>query len=119
MLALVLARAESGRRDRARPAADRGVDDAAIVEVDHALVTAELRCHAEHARLPAQVEELEDVVDAELLERSLDRHGQLASREAKMCCRSCAVRISRRARFANSPDGEMSMTRRHWSMASG
>src|SRR5256885_9876266 len=38
-------------------------------------VVTQLGGDAQHARLAAQVEQLEDVVDAELAERSLDRHG--------------------------------------------
>jgi len=30
--------------------------------------------HAQHSRLPAQIEQLEDVVDAELAEWSFDRY---------------------------------------------
>src|SRR5256885_11605433 len=38
-------------------------------------VVTQLGGDTQHARLAAQVEQLEDVVDAELAKRSLDRHG--------------------------------------------
>ncbi len=41
-----------------------GVDDASRIEVHDTFVVAQLRRNAQHARLPAQVEQLEDVVDA-------------------------------------------------------
>ncbi len=39
---------------------------------------AHLRRDAQHSRLSAEIQQLEDVVDAELAKRSLDRHGYLA-----------------------------------------
>ena len=52
------------RLDRPRLAANRRLDDAAAVEEHEPFVTAHVRRDAQHARLPAQVEQLEDVVDA-------------------------------------------------------
>ena len=52
--------------------------------------------HPQDAALPAQVEQLEDVLDVQLLERALERHGQPAE-AAKMCCRSRAERARLRA----------------------
>jgi hypothetical protein len=61
-----LAGPQQQRAERVRVAADRGGDDLAVLEMDGARVVAQLRRHPQHARLPAQVEELEHVVDAEL-----------------------------------------------------
>src|SRR6184192_999528 len=47
----------------------------APLERDGPRVVAQLGGDAQHARLPAQIEELEDVVDAELAERTFDWHG--------------------------------------------
>jgi hypothetical protein len=58
-----------------RHAPNGGLHDAPLIEEDDAFVLAKVRGHAEHARLPAQVEQLEDVMNAELAKRSLDRHG--------------------------------------------
>src|SRR5690606_8605526 len=44
-------------------------------EVDRPRVLPELGVDPQHAGLPGQVEQLEDVVNAELAERPLDRHG--------------------------------------------
>ena len=70
-----LAAAQQQRPQGMGVAADLGEDDGAVLEVDRARVVAQLRRDAEHAGLPAQVQELEDVVDAELAQRSFDRHG--------------------------------------------
>ena len=40
------------------------VDGASRIEVHDTFVVAQLRRHAQHARFPAQVEQLEDIVDA-------------------------------------------------------
>src|SRR2546430_4834130 len=44
-------------------------------EIHRARVVTQLGGDTQYARLAAQVEQLEDVVDAELAKRSLDRHG--------------------------------------------
>ena len=56
-------------------APDRRGHHAAAVEADGAGGLPELRGHAQHSALPAQVEQLEDVLDVQVLERSLERHG--------------------------------------------
>src|SRR5207247_653018 len=76
----------------------------AVLEVDRPGVVPHLGGDAQHAGLPAQVEQLEDVMDPELAQLAFDRHGYAAS-EAKMCCRSSAVRACMRARCANGPLG--------------
>ena len=73
-----------------------GVDHAPAVEQHDAFVVAQIGRHAQRARLPAQVEQLEDVVDAELAERSLDRH--LDARGGGRG--EDRVEVHRRARFA-------------------
>src|SRR5205807_1362787 len=88
--------------------ADLGEDDGAALERHRTGVVAQLRGDAQHARLAAQIEQLEHVVDAELAKRSLDRH-QAAS-ESKMCRRSSAVRACTRARCANGPAGSRRVT---------
>src|SRR5437762_7410072 len=97
--------------------ADLGRDDDTVVEVDRPVVVTQLRRDAQRARLAAQVEQLEDIMDAELAQRSLDRH-QAASGVEKMCCKSTAVRACMRARWANGPPGSMRVTRSHASTAS-
>jgi hypothetical protein len=57
-----------------RVGADVRTHDLAVLEQDRPLVVPEFRDHGQRPRLPAQVEQLEDVVDAELLERAFDRH---------------------------------------------
>jgi hypothetical protein len=57
-----------------RVASDRCEDNSTTIEEDGALVVAQRRYDAERARLPAQVQQLEDVVDAKLAQRSFDRH---------------------------------------------
>src|SRR5439155_21498273 len=64
-----LAGAQQQRAERVRVAADFRRHDDAVVEIDLALVVAQLRRDAQRARLPAEVEQLEDVVDAELAQR--------------------------------------------------
>ncbi len=76
---------EIGRRDLAGPhqarpewlgiAADRRGHHAAAIEADGARGLPELGRHAQHPALPAQVEQLEDVLDVQVLEWSLERHG--------------------------------------------
>src|SRR5258705_4787390 len=61
-----LAGAEQQCSERMGIAADLGRYDDAVVEVNLAFVVPQLRGDAQRARLPAQVEELEDVVDAKL-----------------------------------------------------
>src|SRR2546426_3017881 len=61
-----LAGAQQQRAERVRVAADLRRYDDAVVEVDLPLVVAQLRGDAQRSRLPAQVEQLEDVVDPEL-----------------------------------------------------
>src|SRR3989441_7650104 len=110
--ALPISRAEQQAAERVRVAADFGVDDGAVLEVDRPGVVPHLGGNAQHAGLPAQVEQLEDVMDPELAQRAFDRHGYAAS-EAKMCCRSSAVRACMRARCANGPLGSSRVTRSH------
>ena len=57
-----------------RIAADRREHDRAAVEEDGALIVAQRRYDAQRARLAAQIEQLEDVVDSKLAQRSFDRH---------------------------------------------
>ena len=57
-----------------RVAADLRGDDDAAIEVDRPLVVPQLRGDAQRARLAAQVEQLKDVVDSQLAQRSFDRH---------------------------------------------
>ena len=71
---------------------------------------------AQHSALPAQVEQLEDVLDVQLLEGSLERHGHPAE-AAKMCWRSRAERARLRACAAYGPDGSSCTTRSHASTA--
>src|SRR2546425_12728602 len=61
-----LAGAQQQRTERVGVAADLRRHDDAVVEIDLPLVMAQLRGDAQRSRLPAQVEQLEDVVDAEL-----------------------------------------------------
>src|SRR3989442_12709336 len=61
-----LAGAQQQRAERMRIAANLRRHDHAAVEVDRPLVMAQLGRDAQRARLPAQVEELEDVVNPEL-----------------------------------------------------
>jgi hypothetical protein len=49
-------------------------DNGPGVEVHAALIVAFGGGYAESSGLPTQIEKLEDVVDAELAERSFDRH---------------------------------------------
>ena len=70
-----LAGAQQQGAERVRVGADLREDDGAAVEVHRARVVTQLGGDAQHPRLAAQVEQLEDVVDAELAKRSLDRHG--------------------------------------------
>src|SRR6185437_12073316 len=93
-----------------RVAADSGVDDAAAVEVHGALVVAQQRRHRERTRLPAQVQQLEDIVNAQLPQRPFDRHQATSCRLRKMRSRSAAVRASRWARRANALSGASSTT---------
>ena len=67
-------RALENRAQQMRIALHRGRDDGARVEVDAPFVVSLGRSYAERSGLPAQIEKLEDVVDAELAEWSFDRH---------------------------------------------
>jgi hypothetical protein len=55
-------------------ASNRREHDGAALDEHHALIVAQRRHDAERSGLPAQVEQLEDVVDSELAQRSFDRH---------------------------------------------
>jgi hypothetical protein len=57
-----------------RIAPDGREHDRAAVEKDGALIVAQRRHDAQRAGLPAQVQQLEDVVNAEFPQRSFDRH---------------------------------------------
>jgi len=103
-----LAGAQQQRAERVGIRADLGEDDRAALERHRAGVVPQLRGDAQHARLPAEIEQLEHVVDTELAERSFDGH-QAAS-ESKMCWRSSAVRACTRARCANGPPGSTRVT---------
>ena len=61
--------------DRHRATTSRCLDHASVVKVDDTFVVTELGYDTQHSRLSAQVEQLKDVVDAQLLERPFDRHG--------------------------------------------
>ena len=61
-----LAGAQQQRAERVRVAADLRRNDDAVVEIDLPLVVAQLRGNAQRPGLPAQIEQLEDVVDPEL-----------------------------------------------------
>src|SRR6185437_9584094 len=89
----------------------------AAIEVHCALVVAKHGRDRERARLPAEIEELEDVMNPELAERSLDRH-YATCRLWKIRSRSADVRDSRRARRARSPSGSSSTTRCQVAIAS-
>jgi hypothetical protein len=69
-----LSRAHQHCAERMRVRADGCGDDAPALEADDAFVIAQRRRDAQRPRLPTQIEELEDVVDAELAERTFDRH---------------------------------------------
>ncbi len=60
--------------ERVRAAAHARRDDASAIEQDDALVVAQLGGHAQRPRLPTQIQQLEDVVDAQLSQRAFDRH---------------------------------------------
>jgi hypothetical protein len=62
------------RSEKMGVALHRRGDDHAGVEVHASLVVALGRMHTQSPRLPAEIEKLKDVVDAELAERSLDCH---------------------------------------------
>ena len=61
-----LAGAQQQRAERVRVAADLRRYDDAVVEIDLPLVVTQLRGDAQRPGLPAQIEQLEDVVDPEL-----------------------------------------------------
>ena len=69
-----LAAAQQQLAQRMRIAADRGEHHCAPIEVHRALIVAQHGGDRERPGLPAEIEQLEDIVDAELAERSLDRH---------------------------------------------
>ena len=60
--------------ERMRIARNMGRDHGPPLEVDHPGILAQLRGDAQRSGLPPQVEELEDIVNIELPEWSLDRH---------------------------------------------
>ena len=64
-----LARADQPRAERLRIAPDRRGHHAAAVEADGAGRLPQLGGDPQHAALPAQVEQLEDVLDVQILER--------------------------------------------------
>ena len=66
---MMLARADQARAERLRIAPDRRGHHAAAVEADRAGGLPQLGGDPQDAALPAQVEQLEDVLDVELLER--------------------------------------------------
>ena len=70
-----LAGPHQARAERLRIAADRRGHHAAALEADGARGLPQLGGDAQHPGLPAQVEQLEDVLDVQVLERSLERHG--------------------------------------------
>src|SRR5687768_8322415 len=57
-----------------RIAADARERDLAVTEEHDAFIVAQVGRHAQRSRLPAQVEQLEDIVDPELAEWAFDRH---------------------------------------------
>jgi hypothetical protein len=67
------------------------VHHAPTVEQHHAFVVAQLRRDAQHSRLPAEIEQLEDIVNAELAERSLDRHRYAFAREPSVLANFAAA----------------------------
>src|SRR5690348_6216598 len=93
-----------------RIAADDGVDHRTPLEVHRALVVAQQRRDRECPGLPAQVQQLKHIVDAQLAERPLDRHQATSCRLRKMRSKSAAVRASRWARRANELSGATSTT---------
>ncbi len=96
-----LAAAQQKLAERMRIAPNGREHDGAAIEVHGALVVAQHGGDGERARLPAQVEQLEDVVDAELAKRSLDRHYATSFRRAEDRAagrRRCATRAARGAR---------------------
>src|SRR5687767_6805351 len=113
-----LAGADEDLSQGVRIAADARERNLAVAEEHDAFVVPQRRRHTQRAGLPAQVEQLEDIVNPELAEWSLDRHQTATGRSLKMCCRSAAVRASRRARWAHSPSGSSSTTCCHREMAS-
>src|SRR2546423_1741809 len=89
-----------------RPAANARVHDASAVEIDDAFVVAQLRRHAEHARLAAEVQQLEDVVDSKLTQRSFDRHPSARHARAKD-----ALQIARGSNLASGATRELAAWR--------
>src|SRR5690606_27465834 len=69
-----LAGADQHRSERMRIAPDARIHHTAVLEPDLSLVAAQLRAHGERPGLSAEVEQLKDVVDAEIAKRALDRH---------------------------------------------
>src|SRR5207249_3824915 len=65
-----LARAYQPRANRLPVAADGGRHHAPAIEADGARRLAQLRGHPQHTTLPSQIEQLEDVLNVQLLERS-------------------------------------------------
>src|SRR4051812_25798754 len=95
-----LPRLHQHRAERMRIRANDRRDHSAGLEVHDAFVVPQRGRHAQRAGLPAQVQQLEDVMDAEFTKGTLDGHYAAGSRATKMRCRSVAVRVSRRARRA-------------------
>src|SRR6266550_4013492 len=69
-----LARPHQPCADRLPVAADGGRHHAPTIEADGTRRLAKLRRHPQHTALPPQIEQLEDVLNVQLLERSLERH---------------------------------------------
>src|SRR6185437_14640844 len=99
-------------------AANHGVHDRAAIEVHGAAVIAHERGDRQRAGLAIQIEELEDVVNAQLVQRALDSHQAASSSGRRTRSRSVAVRMPRSARRAWLPSGAIASTRRQVAMAS-
>src|SRR5579863_4140602 len=69
--------ADEHRPERVWARADAGRDHATAIEQDGAFVVAEHRRYAQGAGLPTQIQQLEDIVYAQLAQRSFDSHGSM------------------------------------------
>src|SRR5690606_8716779 len=69
-----LARADQQLAQPTRRATPHGEDDRTLRDVDDRLVVPAFGADGQHSRLVRQVEQLQHVLDAQLLERPLDRH---------------------------------------------
>jgi hypothetical protein len=98
--------------------ANRGMHDAPVVEHHDPLVVAQLRGDTKHARLPAEIQQLEDIVDAELAERSLDRHRYAFARVPSLRAAFAAACSSRCARQTYSDVPPILTTRSQQRIAS-